>query len=509
MTMLPQLAEHAPSAHPAPARHLGLLLTSAVLLASFAYCYADVFGALWRQWNTNEANSHGFLIPWIAVYLVWVERQRLLSLTVRPAWWAGLPLLLVSIGVLLLGRLAGIIGLQEVSMVGTLWGMALLILGWSGLRAVWFPAAYLLFMMPIWDLATEPMYRPLQLFAAWGTEVTLSAVGIPVFRQGTILQLPNTAVEVAFACSGINFLMSVVAIGTVLAYLLTRSAARRLVILAVAAGIALLANPARVTVIVYSFYTGLASPQQSHMWQGMLVSLGAFAVLFFAARRIAGPAGEAAVTPATSSVPAASSARVVALACLCCLILIGGGMSRPLEWRTPSLDSLVLESVPYELGEWRAIPGERPAPPPSGVVMPDELWREYRRPGGGSVRVYVGRFVHDLGSGNLRYWSEEFDHVSTARGAGRERLAALNAAVVGRRGDATAVVYWYQLDKAVSTSRAVAKLYSLWGAAIGGPGSVAAVVFAGQAGGATQETTSELTQFAKRFADALNASREP
>ena len=360
------------------------LLLFAVVLAAFVYAYADVFRALWSQWNVNEANSHGVLIPLITAYLLWLERDRLTSATARPAAWAGLPLLLVSLGVLLIGRLAGIVGVQEVSMIGTLWGIVLLTAGWPAFRVAWFPIAYLLFMMPVWDLATEPMYRPLQLFAAWGTEALLSAFGIPVFREGTLLLLPNTTVEVAFACSGINFLMAVLAIGVVLAYILPRTLGRRLLIVGTALAVAVLSNPVRVAFIVYSFYSGIASPRQSHMWQGMTVSLGAFAFLFFAARRIAGTAaGQRGAFAAARLRPVAEGGwqRLLVPTGLACVLLAGAGLARPLDWPTPSLESLRLESVPSRVGEWQAMPRYRPAPPPRGIVLPDELWREVQTRG--------------------------------------------------------------------------------------------------------------------------------
>jgi len=462
-----------------PVANRGTLVLTAAVFCSFAFCYADVFRALWVQWNTNEANSHGLLIPWISLYLLWRERDRLPGLTARPAWWAGLPLLIASLATLLAGRTIGVMGLQQVSMVGTLWGVILLVLGWPGFRLVWFPAAYLLFMMPVWDIATEPMYRPLQLFAACGTEFLLSAFGVPVFRDGTLLHLPNTSVEVAFACSGINFLMSVLAIGLVLSYLLGRGIASRMAIVLTAAVVALLANPLRVTVIVYSFYSGLASPQQSHMWQGLLVSLGAFAVLFVAASRIGGPLRDgASPLPFARDSRASRSRAPVVFACLCCLLLMAGGYARPLEWKVPSLQALKLDWLPSQIGEWQALPGARPPVPSGALVEPDEFWREYRHPSGTHLRVYIGRFAHNHEGHGLRYWSTELQHVASFAGAVPRPPGVLNTAFVGRRrAEATPVAYWYQLGGRATTSRAMAKLHLGWTAAMGGTGPLTVALF--------------------------------
>ena len=199
--------------------------------------------------------------------------------------------------------------------------------------------------------------------------------------------------------------MAVVAIGSALAYLTTQRISKRIAILVLAFLLALAANPVRVALIVYSYYSGLASPSQGHMWQGMVVSLGAFALLFWAVSLVEPPeqhemAPPPAVRPDAFPVP---WRQVSLLAVLSCVVFTVAGSARPLAWPVSSLDSLRLESIPTAVGEWRASPGFRPPLPARGVVQADELWREYRDPTGRSLRVYVGRFVHRVGTQGLRY----------------------------------------------------------------------------------------------------------
>ncbi len=493
-----------------PAAGSGPALAVAILVVLFAlFCYADVLRILWIQWNTNEANSHGFLIPWISLYLVWLRREDLAGLRLAPAWALALLALVASLSVLLLGRLGGIVGLQEVSFVVTLWTLVVLLFGWRGLRALWFPIAFLLFMMPIWDLASEPLYYPLQLGAAVVAAGILSAFGVPVFRDGTFLNLPNVSVEVAQACSGINFLMSVLAIGTLLAYLMVRGTFRRLLVVAGAILIALLSNPVRVALITYLFYAGITTPSHSHMWQGLAVSVGAFAILFTFARALA--EDESAPAPKTTApaVPARATHRFVAVAASLagCALLLAGGLMRPLVWPTPSLESLKLDSVPDQVGAWSAVPGDRPADPPAGIVQPDELWREYRNPAGRSVRVYVGRFGHTVdGQQGVRYWSDNFARITAAPVRTASGTAPANAALVFRERQATPVLYWYQAGGRQTTGRAEAKLYAAWNAVTRvGVGPIAVVIFGNPAEDlAASRATVEA--FAREFVPAI-ASR--
>jgi EpsI family protein len=477
------------------------LISLAAMLVTFAFCYADVFRALWRQWSTNEANSHGYLIPWISLYVVWLRRRRLAELTPKPVWLVGAPALIGSLGLLVVGRLGGIVGFQEASLVISLWALVLLLLGWTALHLLWFPIGYLLFMMPVWDFATEPMYYPLQLFAATLGARILSLVGIPVYQSGTFLQLPNAAVEVAYACSGINLLMSIVAIGVLLAYLWVRSTARRVVLVAIAALVAAVANPVRVALIVFSYYAGLASPSQSHAWQSMAVSLVAFAVLFAAARwlgadnEVGSPGGES--VPGRV-LPSLSSWTVFAA----CALFLAGGVLRPVTPRSSSLAGARLDTVPTQLGEWQAVSIERP----SDAVQNDEFWREYRRLGDGSVRVYIGRFAHrDAATGEIRYWSERFSNVSAmpvdVPTLGRfpvNRATALGGPLRGN------VLYWFQLGQRSTVNRVAAKLaWTSWALTGWSECPLAVVLFVGGDGPASGAREEAQASIVRELAPAL------
>jgi exosortase len=486
----PGATEKAPSLLAAHAR---ALLLGGIVLGVFGFCYADVFRILWIQWNTNEANSHGFLIPWISLYVLWVRRERLATLRPDPVWWAGLLLLVPSLGVLLVGRIVGVVGLQEVSIVVSLWGLVLLLIGWRGLRELWFPIAYLLFMMPIWDLATEPMYHPLQMFAATlGTQI-LTFVGVPIFQDGTFLHLPETSVEVAYACSGINFLMSVLAIGILLAYVSLHGVWRRLVLILGSVVVALLANPLRVALIVYSYYSGLATPRQSHMWQGMVVSFGAFALLFAAASWLNARGQEtkgAATTKPSQRQPVGT--WLFALACAC---LLTGGILRPLERPVHSLAALRLASIPLELDGWHAGPW-----PPTGesfvpTIAADELWREYRGPAGEVVQLYVGRLAHQLpGAVGETYVSDSFWGVQfvSVPVRGGEPLSAKSAVIRTAGAQQATVVYWYQLGRFASTNRTLAKVYEARSILTGDPGPILVAVLVSASAGNTESAHAAL-----------------
>jgi EpsI family protein len=374
---------------------------------------------------------------------------------------------------------------------------------------LWFPIAYLLFMMPVWDLATEPMYRPLQMFAATLGTRMLTAIGVPVFQSGTFLSLPNITVEVAYACSGINFLMSVLAIGILLAYVTVEGTWRRGVLIAGSIVVALLANPVRVALILYSYYVGIASPRQSHMWQGMVVSLGAFAVLFAVAPWLNGKgrsAGQAAKADSSAVPGRPAGLWLPVLACAC---LLTAGMMRPLHQSAHPLAPLRLGSVPFELGDWRGATLPAGADSLLTTAASDELARRYRGPAGDTVELYVGRLAHRQEDGTgVTYLSDQFSDIQFLS-IPLERGTALRAkgGVFRGRGRQAVVVYWYQLGGTASTNRTLAKLYEAWSAVTGGSGPVLVAVLIDSDAGGTDPVQTAL-RFSELVAPAVRRMGE-
>ncbi|MEI8592651.1 exosortase A [Photobacterium sp. Hal280] len=165
-------------------------------------------------WANSKTYEHCFLVVPICLWLVWRERKAIRPL--RPsASWTAATLLAVSCLLWLLGRAAGI-GLFEhfaaiVSLQLLLWA----VLGTAIVRRFWFPLLYLLFAVPF----GESLIPKLQIITADLSVWLLNISQIPVYREGLYLTIPNGRFYVAEACSGIRFLMSSVALGTLFAYL--------------------------------------------------------------------------------------------------------------------------------------------------------------------------------------------------------------------------------------------------------------------------------------------------
>jgi exosortase len=191
--------------------------SAAVVLIGLGILYWDVAVNLVRDWATDDNYSHGFLIVPIALYLAWERRRRFDAAEVRPSA-IGLALVLGSILVLTLGVIGSERFLTRVSLVGTVAGATAFLFGWQRLKVMAFPILFLLLMMPLPTIVLNQIAFPLQLLASRAGEAALASFSIPVLREGNILVLANTSLEVAEACSGIRSLVSLLTLGIMLGY---------------------------------------------------------------------------------------------------------------------------------------------------------------------------------------------------------------------------------------------------------------------------------------------------
>ena len=230
--------------------------------------YTTVYDMV-HEWFNTEEMGHGLFAPVIAGYVIWQNRDQLLQTKLNPSW---LGLILVVGG--FLSMVVGIRGADffiarmgfYIALVGSVWTLG----GTNLLRAVWFPLFILLFMIRIPLFIYTQITFPLQLLASRVAEVLLTAVGIPVLRDGNVLELPSQKLSVVEACSGIRSLMSLSMLALVYGYLFDSKSWMRWVLLGLAVPIAITANALRVTL------TGVMSEVNTEMATGIYHSVEGF-----------------------------------------------------------------------------------------------------------------------------------------------------------------------------------------------------------------------------------------
>jgi exosortase len=258
-----------------------------VTLAAIAV-YLPVLSSLVSQWASDENYSHGFLIVPFAIYFAWTQRASLAAAPLRPSV-IGLLIVCGSLILLIAGLFGAELFLARISLIGVLAGTVLFLLGWNHLRLLAFPIGLLVLMVPLPALVFNQIAFPLQLFASRVGELVLTTLGIPVLREGNILELSTTRLEVAQACSGIRSLVSLVTLGVILGKLNEPRRWARVVLALAAVPIAIAENAARVagTGIAAYWLGPEAAEGFTHTFSGWVMFVLAFALLLVTQRALA------------------------------------------------------------------------------------------------------------------------------------------------------------------------------------------------------------------------------
>jgi len=279
---------------------LPALLTVGPVLIGMLVVYLPVLQKLVYDWGHDDNYSHGFLIIPIAAYLVWERRADLRAARESPSW-VGLGVVAVSLMMLVAGQLGAELFLTRVSLIGVLAGAVLFLCGWEHLRIAWFPLAFLILMIPVPAIIFNQIAFPLQLLASRFGETVLQLFDIPVLREGNVITLANTQLEVAEACSGIRSLISLLTLGIVYGYFTDKRLPVRLILAIATIPVAIIANGLRVagTGIAAYRYGQAAAQGFFHEFSGWAVFVVSLVLMFLIHRTLIAVApAPAAVAPA-------------------------------------------------------------------------------------------------------------------------------------------------------------------------------------------------------------------
>ncbi len=221
------------------------LISIVIFLFAFGFLYWQTVYGMVMDWYVDENYSHGFLIPLISGYLLWQRKDVIKNVTLSPSS-TGLPIVLMGLAVYLVGNVAGESFTMRISMLVVLMGTILFGYGSTLFKTVSFPFFYLIFMIPLPYIFYDSIAFPLKLLVSKYSVGFLKIIGIPVLREGNVIQLVNTTLEVADACSGIRSIISLLALSMALAYFTQRGWIKKWILVVLAIPIAIFANSIRV-----------------------------------------------------------------------------------------------------------------------------------------------------------------------------------------------------------------------------------------------------------------------
>jgi len=232
-------------------RWLPVVLGLAVM---YVPTYIDLARGLWR----NEADAHGPIILAVVAWLVWRQRTTLACEAEKSAPLAGSAALALGLMLYAVGRSQGIAQFEVGSQIPVLAGSVLLLLGWRALARLWLSLAFLIFLVPLPGFVIVSMTGPLKSMVSQMVESVLYELGYPIARSGVMLSIGQYQLLVTDACSGLNSLYTLAALGLLYLYLTASgNIARTVCLLASILPIALAANFVRVLILtLITFHLG-------------------------------------------------------------------------------------------------------------------------------------------------------------------------------------------------------------------------------------------------------------
>ena len=264
---------------PVKARLISWYTATVIVLVS--WIYAPIIARLVRQWWSDPNFSHGFFVPVFSGFVLWQNRARLAAIKPRPSAW-GLPVILTSLAMLVVGIFGAELFLSRVSVILLIAGMVIFFLGWTMFRAVLFPLAFLILMVPIPAIVFSQITLPLQILASKLAAWMLPVFGVPVLREGNIINLPAMPLEVAQACSGIRSLMSLTTLAIMYGYLMEQRIWVRAALAVASVPIAVAANALRIvgTGLIVQYWDPDKAEGFFHLFSGWLVFVVSLLMLF-------------------------------------------------------------------------------------------------------------------------------------------------------------------------------------------------------------------------------------
>jgi exosortase len=269
-----------------------------LVLALVPVLYGHIALDLVQDWTDLPDFSHGFLIPFFVLFLLWDRRHTLRRTPLQPTW-AGLPLVLFALLLLVGGVFGSDRFIARISFILFAAGLTWMLAGRAMLAQVKLPLGVMLLAMPIPALVFNQITFPLQILASKMAAALLPLAGVPVLREGNIIQLPAMQLEVAEACSGIRSLLSLFTVAVIYGYFLERTTARRALLALASLPIAVAANVVRIvgTGLCVQYWNPDKAVGFFHEFSGWLMFLVSLACLYLVHTTFALLAPEPALKP--------------------------------------------------------------------------------------------------------------------------------------------------------------------------------------------------------------------
>lgn len=459
-------------------------LAAALVLLGLAVAHADSLAYLVQQWIEDDNYSHGFFVPLISLTLAWWKREQVFAAGVVSSWW-GPAVLVAALVVFAVGELATLFVLQHLSLWLVVVGLTLAVIGPRATSQLMFPLGYLLTAIPLPQLLQQNLSASLQLLSSTLGVGCLQLVGVTAFREGNVIDLGPIQLQVVEACSGLRYLIPLVALSLLCGYLFRDRFWKKALLVASAVPIAILLNGLRIGLIgVLVEFNGTGAAQGfMHAFEGwalFVCSLGLLLGEMWLLVNIGGAGRRRSFTelltvePLTSVQNPGAFPRTLRPASWCAVALVAAlvAISFSVTTREESAPSRrSFNDFPLQLQGWQGISLSMEKQYVDTLKFDDYLLADFQS-SVGPVNLYVayygsqkkGQSAHSpktcLPGGGWEIGS--FREIAVADGESGKAPFLANRVVIEKGQDKQVVLYWFKQRDRLVTNEYFVKAWLLW-----------------------------------------------
>ena len=258
-------------------KNVNKIILLAITIVSLILLYYKNFIWLGSKWLNDPNYSHGPLIPLISIYIGWLKKDTISKIKGRDGSILGITIIFIAIIIQIISIRAQVNLTSSYSFILIIYGIILTYYGKDIAKEFLFPIVYLFFMVPFFGVFfLNRISNMLKLFSAYLSAKIIYSLGIPVFREGVILNFSTGSIEVADPCSGIRSILSLLALGTIFAYFTKISVVKKIILVISAIPLAVLGNLVRI------LFTGIMTNNGINATKGFIHTLSGLLVFLVA-----------------------------------------------------------------------------------------------------------------------------------------------------------------------------------------------------------------------------------
>ncbi|GAW95519.1 MULTISPECIES: exosortase A [Colwellia] len=446
---------------------------AAIFIAWFYTYYQGIITAV-NIWAVSEIFNHCFFVIPGAFFLIYQKRIPLFQQPFITNYWLLLPLM----GTLILYTFGHVGDIRLFMHIATFASLPLLIwfvIGNQAAKVIAFPLFFMLFSIPF----GEQLVPYLQELTTDLAVPLLELTGIPVYRNGLYLEIPEGRFLVAEACSGISFLITSIVFGNLYAYISFRTLPKRLFFICISVIIPILANAIRVYgIVLIAHLTDMeyAAGADHLIYGGVFFALVLFLLIMIGEslrdkteitepQKSIAKEGNSVKTISVNNKPVMTSVVIILL-----FISQNFWLSTVVSSKSTLVDDALivdLMTLPLmvkeeKLKKWRP-DFSKASNIQQGVIKrpnsPDSI--EF------FIATYFGGEGELISSGNKLYSADRWTLIKNTKVSIDEEKDIQLIKIVSPSGQYRYILYWYQFSSEVFTNKVKLKLYQTWRAMLG------------------------------------------